>query len=124
MISFLRLLVGLQIYLQIVCSQKKTKTKQYQKLHFFFYKNIFYKNMEAEICKILRIWSEQTQSWKGYNFVCWKSVNTIQLYVCNWNYFFLLTAKLATKKQSNVPLSLTAINTPVHSKPEKSEATI
>ena len=56
MISFLRLLVGLQIYLQIVCSQKKTKTKQYQKLHFFFYKNIFYKNMEAEICKILRIW--------------------------------------------------------------------
>ena len=44
--------------------------------------------------------------------------------LCNWNYFFLLTAKLATKKQNNVPLSLTAINTPVHSKPEKSEATI
>ena len=24
-------------------------------LRFFFYKNIFYKNIEAEICKILRV---------------------------------------------------------------------
>ena len=28
---------------------------QYQKLHFFFYKNIFYKTIEAEIWKIVRI---------------------------------------------------------------------
>ena len=111
MISFLRLLVGLQIYLQIVCSQKKTKTKQYQKLHFFFYKNIFYKNMEAEICKILRIWSEQTQSWKGYNFVCWKSVNTIQLYVCNLTVklFLSLDGKTSHQKEKRVRLPLTAI---------------
>ena len=108
MISFLRLLVGLQIYLQIVCSQKKTKTKQYQKLHFFFYKNIFYKNMEAEICKILRIWSEQTQSWKGYNFVCWKSVNTIQLYVCNLTVklFLALKGKASHQKETQRAIAI------------------
>ena len=59
MMSFSRLLVGLQIFSQIVCSQKKTKTNSTRHYtFFFFYKNIFliYKNIEAEICTILRIW--------------------------------------------------------------------
>ena len=40
------------------------------------YKNIFYKNIEAEIYEILRI-NPRLRLWKGYN-LCWKSVNTIQ----------------------------------------------
>ena len=53
--EFLKVTGRFIIFSQVVCSQKKTKTKQYQKVHFFFYKNIFYKNVEVEICKILRI---------------------------------------------------------------------
>ena len=41
-------------------------------LHFFFYKNIFYKNIEAEICKILRM-NQTLRFWKGYHFVCLKN---------------------------------------------------
>ena len=32
-----------------------SKKLEYYTLFFFFYKNIFYKNIEAEICEILRI---------------------------------------------------------------------
>ena len=49
----------------------------------FLYKNIFYKNIEAEISEILRI-NPRLGFWKGCNFVCWKSaVNTLKLYVFN-----------------------------------------
>ena len=30
-------------------------------LFFFFYKNLFYKNIEAEICEILRVFQEYTR---------------------------------------------------------------
>ena len=33
----------------------RTKTLTNLYIHSFFYKNIFYKNIEAEICEILRI---------------------------------------------------------------------
>ena len=50
----------------------------------FLYENIFCKNIEAEIYKIfknmIRI-NSRLRFWKGYNFVCWKSVNAMQLYV-------------------------------------------
>ena len=40
----------------------------------FFYKNIFYKNIEAEICQILRIFLRinlRLRFGKGYNVLCW-----------------------------------------------------
>ena len=50
-------------------------------LFFLFNKNIFYKNIEAEICEILEYFKNKPEAerfWKAYNFVCWKFVNTMQ----------------------------------------------
>ena len=50
----------------------------------FFYNNMFYKNIEAETFKILRMFKNKRlrlKVWKGLNVVCWKSVNTVQLHV-------------------------------------------
>ena len=43
-------------------------------VHTFFYKNIIYKNIEAEICQILRIFLRinlRLRFGKGYNVLCW-----------------------------------------------------
>ena len=54
----------LQIYSPNISNEQTSLHKGLEKLiensrtltvHSFFYKNIFYKNMEAEICEILRI---------------------------------------------------------------------
>ena len=45
-----------------------------------FIRIILQRNIEAEICDILRI-IPRLRFWKGYNFVCWKPVNTVQLYI-------------------------------------------
>ena len=45
---------------------------------FLFYKHIFYKNIEAETCEVLKI-SLRLKLWKEYNFVRWKSA--VQRYV-------------------------------------------
>ena len=53
----------------------------------FYYTNIVYKNIEAEICQMLKNTLRITpwlRFWKERNFVCWKFVNTIQLYVVNF----------------------------------------
>ena len=45
-----------------------------------FYKNVFYKNIEAEICEILRIFYKYTRDWNCEKKIIYalKSVNTIQ----------------------------------------------
>ena len=57
---------------------------------FFFYKNIFYKNIEAEICEILRIFQEYFKNKAEAERILKRidiilcvetSVNTMQLYV-------------------------------------------
>ena len=52
---------------------------------FFFYKNMFYKNIEAEICDILRIFKNKAEAeiLKRIDIIlCVEtSVNTIQFYV-------------------------------------------
>ena len=60
---------------------------------FFFYKDMFYKNINAEIRKILRI-NPRLRYWRGY-ILCSKAVNTIQLYV------FHLFHSLACSKRSD-----------------------
>ena len=54
---------------------------------FFFYKNIFYKNIEAEICEILRCFKNKAEAeiLKRIDAIlCVEtSVNTIQFYVFN-----------------------------------------
>ena len=56
---------------------------------FFFYKNIFYKNIEAETCEILRIFKNKAKAeiWRSIDIIlCVRtSVNTIQFYVFNFN---------------------------------------
>ena len=55
-----------------------------------------------------------------------KSVNTIQLYVCNLTVklFLSLYDKTSHQKENNMSLPLTATYAPIHSKTETSEATI
>ena len=56
-------------------------------IYSFFYKNIFYKNIEAEICEILRIFKNKAEAeiLKRIDIIlCVEtSINTIQFYVFN-----------------------------------------
>ena len=49
-------------------------TLSHEGLHSFFYKNIVYKNIEAEICENKFKDKPHAETEKGHCFVCWKSV--------------------------------------------------
>ena len=67
--------------------------------YFIQYRGWNLRNLEKLILRI----NPRLKIWKGCNFVCWKSVSTIQLYVFNVFLSNLLTAKLT---------KLTMIDTP------------
>ena len=95
----------------------------------FFYENVFYKNIEAEICKIfknmIRI-NSRLRFWKGYNFVCWKSVNEVQLYVSylNRNIIPFSQRQKWPPKRKAKRASTTIYPGQIHSKTEKSKVII
>ena len=68
--------------------------------HSFLYKNIFYKNIEAEICEILRIFSKnnaKAQIWKRIDIIL--CVGNI----CKYNKIFFVTLKGETSQQTEKP---------------------
>ena len=104
-----------------VMMKKLKRTGYVDQTHSFFIRRYFIqyrcwnlRNLEKLILRI----NPRLKIWKGCNFVCWKSVSTIQLYVFN-----VFLSNLLTEKLTN----LTMIDTPniyIYSKKEMSRAII
>ena len=68
-------------------------------------------SLDAEIYDTLRTFlgiNPRLRFWKGYNFVCWKSLNTIQLYVCNL-FLFLKSKTSQQNEKKSVMIAISVL---------------